>query len=144
MAQDKRNKAVMRLSTGQVKVLVATDLASRGLDIDDITHVINYDMPRTADLYVHRIGRTARAGKKGTAISLVEAHDVGMVKKIESYTEQALRRRVIETLRPKFKEAKVPAKKRKPLVKLTKKQVKGKQKKQRKREERRTTKKKTD
>jgi ATP-dependent RNA helicase SrmB len=137
MPQDKRNKAVLRLKNGQVKVLVATDVAARGLDIDDITHVINYDMPRTADTYVHRIGRTGRAGKKGIAISLVEAHDVGILKKIENYTKQALSRRKVEGLRPKFKEAKVPAKKRKPDVKLTKRQVKGKQKKQRKKEERR-------
>jgi ATP-dependent RNA helicase SrmB len=143
MPQDKRNKAVMRLRSGQVKVLVATDVAARGLDIDDITHVINYDMPRTADTYVHRIGRTGRAGKKGTAISLVEAHDTGMVKKVEKYTEQALSRRVIKGLRAEHKEAKVPAKKRKPEVKLTKKQVKGRAKKQRKKLERRIEAKKT-
>ncbi|MFT5164537.1 MAG: ATP-dependent RNA helicase SrmB [Alteromonadaceae bacterium] len=137
MPQDKRNKAVLRLKNGQVKVLVATDVAARGLDIDNITHVINYDMPRTADTYVHRIGRTGRAGKKGVAISLVEAHDTGMVKKVESYTEQALRRRIIQELRPKFKEAKVPAKKKKSAVKLTNKEAKGRAKKQRKKEARR-------
>ncbi len=137
MPQDKRNKAVLRLKNGHVKVLVATDVAARGLDIDNITHVINYDMPRTADTYVHRIGRTGRAGKKGVAISLVEAHDTGILKKIESYTDQSLSRRVIADLRPQFKEAKVPAKKRKPEVKLTNRQAKGKAKKQRKKEERR-------
>ena len=140
MPQDKRNKAVLRLRNSQVKVLVATDVAARGLDIDDITHVINYDMPRTADTYVHRIGRTGRAGKKGTAISLVEAHDVGILKKVESYTKAPLRRRVIEGLRPKFKEAKPPAKKKKPAVKPTKKQIKGRQKKLRKKAERRAAK----
>lgn len=139
MPQDKRNKAVAKFSNGYVNVLVATDVAARGLDIDDITHVINYDMPRTADVYVHRIGRTARAGKKGTAISLVEAHDVLMVKKIENYVKHPLRRRLIEGLKPKFKEAKIPLKKKKPDVKLTKKQVKGKLKKQRKKAERRKT-----
>ena len=133
MPQDKRNKAVARLRQGQVQVLVATDVAARGLDIDDISHVINYDMPRTADTYVHRIGRTGRAGKKGIAISLVEAHDVGLVKKVENYTKQALPRRVIQELRPQFKEAKIPLKKSKPKIKLTKKQIKGKQKKHRKR-----------
>lgn len=137
MPQDKRNKAISKFSNGYVKVLVATDVAARGLDIDDITHVINYDMPRTADVYVHRIGRTARAGKKGTAISLVEAHDVLMVKKIENYVKHPLRRRVIEGLKPRFKEARIPAKKRKPEVKLTKKQLKGKLKKQRKKAEKR-------
>ncbi|MFT4926389.1 MAG: ATP-dependent RNA helicase SrmB [Phenylobacterium sp.] len=137
MPQDKRNKAVLRLKTGQVKVLVATDVAARGLDIDNITHVINYDMPRTADTYVHRIGRTGRAGKKGVAISLVAAHDMGIVKKIEGYIKQVLSRRVIDTLRPQFKEAKVAAKKKKPDVKLTNREAKGKAKKQRKKEERR-------
>ena len=69
-------------------------------------------MPRTADVYVHRIGRTGRAGNKGTAISLVEAHDIAIVPKIERYTEQALKRRVIDGLRPKNKEARPPKKKK--------------------------------
>ncbi|WP_019677056.1 ATP-dependent RNA helicase SrmB [Arsukibacterium perlucidum] len=114
MPQDKRLQAVQRFSQGQVPVLIATDIAARGLDIDDISHVINYDMPRSADTYVHRIGRTGRAGKKGTAISLVEAHDMAMVAKVERYTEQKLKRRVIESLRPKHKEAKIGSKKKKP------------------------------
>ena len=79
MPQDKRSTSVERLRNGTVKVLVATDVAARGLDIDDITHVINFDLPRTADIYLHRIGRTGRAGNKGTAISLVEAHDMAAV-----------------------------------------------------------------
>lgn len=110
MPQDKRLQAVSRFSKGQVRILLATDIAARGLDIDDISHVINFDMPRTADIYVHRIGRTGRAGKKGIAISLVEAHDIAMVGKVERYTEQVLKRRVIEGLRPKHKEAKAPTK----------------------------------
>ena len=114
MAQDKRLDAVARFARGQVRILVATDVAARGLDIDDITHVINYDMPRTADVYVHRIGRTGRAGKKGTAISLVEAHDIEILGKIERYTEQQLKRRVIDSLRPKYKEARAPVKAKKP------------------------------
>jgi len=114
MPQDKRMQAMSRFSNGQVRILLATDVAARGLDIDDISHVINYDMPRTADVYIHRIGRTGRAGKKGIAISLVEAHDIGIVGKVERYTEQALKRRVIEELRPKHKEAKAPGKTKKP------------------------------
>ncbi|MDP4527619.1 ATP-dependent RNA helicase SrmB [Alkalimonas delamerensis] len=114
MALDKRQQAIFRFQQGQVPVLLATDVAARGLDIDDISHVINYDMPRTADIYVHRIGRTGRAGKKGTAISLVEAHDMAILSKIERYTEQKLKRRFIEGLRPKHKEARVPVKKKKP------------------------------
>lgn len=113
MPQDKRMQAIERFSRGQVNILLATDVAARGLDIDDISHVINYDMPRTADVYVHRIGRTGRAGRKGTAISLIEAHDMGVLAKIERYTEQKLKRRVIDSLRPKHKEAKAPVKKKK-------------------------------
>ncbi|GGD58075.1 ATP-dependent RNA helicase SrmB [Lacimicrobium alkaliphilum] len=113
MPQDKRNLALGRFRKGEVKILLATDVAARGIDVADISHVINYDMPRTADIYVHRIGRTGRAGKKGTAISLVEAHDYLMVPKIERYTDQTLKARVIEGLRPKNKKPAVPAKKKK-------------------------------
>ena len=70
-------------------------LPPRGIDVADISHVINFDMPRTADVYVHRIGRTARAGKKGIAISLVEAHDIAVLAKIERYIELRLKRRVV-------------------------------------------------
>lgn len=124
MPQDKRMQAMSRFSNGQVRILLATDVAARGLDIDDISHVINYDMPRTADVYIHRIGRTGRAGKKGVAISLVEAHDIGIVGKVERYTQQALKRRVIEELRPKHKEAKAPSKTKKPKTAAKKKALK--------------------
>ena len=137
MPQDKRNKAVDRLRKADVNVLVATDVAARGLDIDDISHVINFDMPRKADIYLHRIGRTGRAGNKGTAISLVEAHDMAVIGKIERYMEERLPRRVIEELRPQNKEARVPLKK--PKVKKSVAQKKAKAKKQAKRK---TTKKK--
>ncbi|MBU2923797.1 ATP-dependent RNA helicase SrmB [Colwellia sp. 4_MG-2023] len=128
MPQDKRNQAIERFKNGEVKVLVATDVAARGLDIDDITHVINFDMPRQVDIYVHRIGRTGRAGSKGTAISLIEAHDMGVVGKIERYQNERLQRRIINELRPKNKEAKVASKKAK--VKRTTSQKKAKAKKQ--------------
>ena len=111
MAQDKRNNAVDRVKAGKVNILVATDVAARGLDIDEISHVINFDMPRKADIHIHRIGRTGRAGNKGTAISLVEAHDMAVIGKIERYMEERLARRVIEGLRPKYKEAKIAIKK---------------------------------
>jgi ATP-dependent RNA helicase SrmB len=128
MPQDKRNKAIARFKSGEIKVLVATDVAARGLDIDDITHVINFDMPRKVDIYIHRIGRTARAGNKGTAISLVEAHDMAVIGKIERYTQERLSRRIIEGLRPKNKESNVVNKKVK--LKLTTAQKKAKAKKQ--------------
>ena len=128
MPQDKRNKAIERFKSGEIKVLVATDVAARGLDIDDITHVINFDMPRKVDIYIHRIGRTGRAGNKGTAISLVEAHDMAVIGKIERYTKERLSRRFIQDLRPKNKESRVVNKKAK--IKLTTAQKKAKTKKQ--------------
>jgi ATP-dependent RNA helicase SrmB len=128
MPQDKRNKAISRFKSGEIRVLVATDVAARGLDIDDISHVVNFDMPRKVDIYIHRIGRTGRAGNKGTAISLVEAHDMAVIGKIERYTQERLSRRVIEGLRPKNKESRVVNKKVK--LKLTTAQKKAKAKKQ--------------
>jgi ATP-dependent RNA helicase RhlE len=71
-SQGQRQKALEQFKTNQISVLLATDVASRGLDIPDVSHVINYDMPATYDDYVHRIGRTGRAGKKGIALTFVE------------------------------------------------------------------------
>ena len=112
LPQKQRNAFLQQFTSLDSAILVATDVAARGLHIDDITHVINFDLPRTADIYLHRIGRTGRAGKKGTAISLVEAHDVAMVGKIERYLDQPLERRTIEGLKPKNKEARVARKKK--------------------------------
>lgn len=112
MVQAKRNEAIIRMSNNTVNILVATDVASRGLDFDDISHVFNFDMPKTADVYLHRIGRTARAGKKGTAISLVEAHDYDLLKKIERYIKEPIKLRVVEALRPKSKAPSVAKKKK--------------------------------
>ncbi|TCV92193.1 ATP-dependent RNA helicase SrmB [Biostraticola tofi] len=100
MVQAKRNEAIKRMNDGRMNVLVATDVAARGLDIDDVSHVINYDLPTTADVYLHRIGRTARAGRKGSAISLVESHDHLLLGKISRYLNEPLKPRVIDTLRP--------------------------------------------
>ncbi len=100
MVQAKRNEAIRRMNEGLMNVLVATDIAARGLDIDDISHVINYDLPTTADVYLHRIGRTARAGRKGSAISLVEAHDHLLLGKISRYLNEPLKARIVEELRP--------------------------------------------
>ena len=116
MPQHKRNQAIEAFHQNKVSILVATDVAARGIDVDDVTHVINFDMPRKADVYLHRIGRTGRAGKKGNALSLVEAHDMEILSKVERYTDQKLARRVIESLKPKHKAAKVPVKKKKKKV----------------------------
>ncbi|MDH2997956.1 ATP-dependent RNA helicase SrmB [Pasteurellaceae bacterium LFhippo2] len=103
MAQTQRNQAITRLKDGVVNVLVSTDVSARGIDIDDVDFVINFDLPYSADTYLHRIGRTARAGKKGSAISLVEAHDYKLLGKIKRYTEEPLKPRIIEGLEPRTK-----------------------------------------
>ncbi|MDH2926151.1 ATP-dependent RNA helicase SrmB [Lonepinella koalarum] len=103
MAQTQRNNAIDKLKNGIVTVLVATDVAARGIDIDDVSHIMNFDLPYSADTYLHRIGRTARAGKKGTAVSFVEAHDYGLLGKIKRYTEELLKPRIIEGLEPRTK-----------------------------------------
>lgn len=113
MPQSDRQANLKRFRDGQVKVLVATDVAARGIHIDNVSHVINFDMPRTADTYVHRIGRTGRAGAKGTAISLVEAHDMAMIPRIERYTGERLSRRVIDGLRPQHKASTLPSRNKK-------------------------------
>ena len=70
--QNQRQRALQQFKTSEIQVLLATDVASRGLDIENVTHVINYDMPASIEDYIHRIGRTGRAGKKGTALTFVE------------------------------------------------------------------------
>ena len=87
-----REKALQRLRSGQVQVLVATNVAARGLDVEGISHVINYDIPQTVDEYVHRIGRTARADATGKAYSLVTLGDEIMVTRIETALERELPR----------------------------------------------------
>jgi ATP-dependent RNA helicase RhlE len=83
ITQAKRTKALKQFKEGKYRVLVATDVAGRGLDIKDMDYVINYELPSVAEDYVHRIGRTGRAGKKGLAISLVSAYDVAYLLEIE-------------------------------------------------------------
>jgi ATP-dependent RNA helicase RhlE len=78
-----RTRALERFATGQVKVLVATDVAQRGLDVEGISHVVNFDVPLDPEDYVHRIGRTGRAGASGTAITFVTAGDLGAMKSLE-------------------------------------------------------------
>jgi len=71
-SQNYRQKALKAFKTGKIKALCATDVAARGLDIDDITHVINFEAPTDYDVYIHRVGRTGRAGKTGEAITFVD------------------------------------------------------------------------
>jgi superfamily II DNA/RNA helicase len=88
--QAQRERALARFDAGRVKTLVATDVAARGLDVDDITHVINFDPPEEADVYTHRVGRTGRAGRGGTGITLVlpeQQGDVSRVARLQGHAE---------------------------------------------------------
>src|SRR5207248_3127126 len=89
-SQNARQKALDNFSRGRARVLVATDLASRGIDVVGVTHVINYELPADAESYVHRIGRTARAGASGIALSFCDGSERGQLKSIERLTNQRL------------------------------------------------------
>jgi ATP-dependent RNA helicase RhlE len=86
-SQSQRQRALAAFDRGRVRVLVATDVASRGIDVDGISHVINYEMPDDAESYVHRIGRTARAGAQGVALSFCDHEEVGLLRGIEHLTK---------------------------------------------------------
>ncbi|WP_414838255.1 DEAD/DEAH box helicase [Candidatus Nanosalina sp. VS9-1] len=83
MSQHKREEMVEKFENGEIKVIVATDVAARGLDIDNVTHVFNYDVPDTADTYTHRIGRAGRQGREGEAITLLERNDHDKFRRIK-------------------------------------------------------------
>jgi superfamily II DNA/RNA helicase len=101
MQQGARNRTLTALRDGRVRVLVATDVAARGIDVPAITHVFNYDLPKFPEDYVHRIGRTGRAGRNGLAISLVNHAESMNVKRIERFTKQLIPVDTIEGLEPK-------------------------------------------
>ncbi len=100
MSQYARNRTLANLRSGKVHLLVATDVAARGLDINGISHVINFDLPRSAEDYVHRIGRTGRAGATGVAISLVSEIDAVSLQRIQKYTGQTIAMQTIAGLEP--------------------------------------------
>ena len=106
MTQSQRNFVSQEFRRGRIDILVATDVAARGLDISWVSHVINYDMPEEPNMYFHRVGRTARAGKKGTSISLVSREDQDVFKRVKSMTgtliEQDTRHAAGETARTRF------------------------------------------
>ena len=89
-SQNARQKALDKFRTGSIRVLVATDIAARGIDVEDITHVINFDLPNEPENYVHRIGRTARAGRQGIAISFCQANERHYLKSIEKVIRQTV------------------------------------------------------
>ncbi len=88
MDQAQRDRVMSRLRSGAARLLVATDVAARGLDIDHLTHVVNHDVPTAAESYVHRIGRVGRAGRQGVALTLVEPREVHRLKQVERLTRQ--------------------------------------------------------
>jgi superfamily II DNA/RNA helicase len=110
MRQGERTRTLDAVRRGTVKVLVATDVAARGIDVLGISHVINFDLPKQAEDYIHRIGRTGRAGRSGIAISLAGGKDFGTVKQIERFTSQPIPVHVIPGLEPRFA-GKAPARK---------------------------------
>ena len=90
LSQIQRERLVKRFRDGKIKMIVATDIAARGLDVEDLSHVINFDLPDNTETYIHRIGRTGRAGKTGTAIALVQPGDRRMLKQIERRLKQKI------------------------------------------------------
>jgi superfamily II DNA/RNA helicase len=101
LPQGARNRTIRALRERRVRVLVATDVAARGIDIPGITHVFNYDLPKFAEDYVHRIGRTGRAGRSGIAVSLVHHAEQGALKRIERFVRAPLPVNVIAGFEPR-------------------------------------------
>lgn len=101
MKQSSRNRTLASLRNGRTKILVATDVAARGIDVPGISHVVNYDLPKNAEDYVHRIGRTGRAGRTGVACSLVGPRDRGVLRRIEHFLDSKFEIQTIEGLEPK-------------------------------------------
>jgi superfamily II DNA/RNA helicase len=101
MNQRERDRTLTRLRRGGLRTLVATDVAARGLDVPGVTHVINFDLPRQVESYVHRIGRTGRAGASGVAVSLANPTERGTLRQIERYTGTAIPAHVIPGLEPR-------------------------------------------
>jgi ATP-dependent RNA helicase RhlE len=89
-SQNNRERALARFKSGASRVLVATDIAARGIDIDDVSHVVNFDLPNVPETYVHRIGRTARAGASGVAISFCDGEERAYLRDIERLTKRPL------------------------------------------------------
>jgi superfamily II DNA/RNA helicase len=104
MPQGRRNRVLQALRQCQLRVLVATDVAARGIDVPTISHVINFGLPMKPEDYVHRVGRTGRAGRKGLALTLAERRDGGMIQRIERFTTQRIRVATLAGLEPRTPE----------------------------------------
>jgi ATP-dependent RNA helicase RhlE len=99
-SQGARTQALAGFKSGEIRALVATDIAARGIDIDDLPHVVNYEIPNVPEDYVHRIGRTGRAGREGQAVSLVCLDEEGFMQEIERFTKQQIPAKVVEGFGP--------------------------------------------
>lgn len=99
-SQGARTRALAEFKANEIQVLVATDIAARGIDIDLLPHVVNFDLPNVSEDYVHRIGRTGRAGSSGQAVSLVSADELDDLKGIERLTQQVLKREIVDGFYP--------------------------------------------
>ena len=99
-SQSARTQALAGFKTGEIRALVATDIAARGIDIDDLPHVVNYDIPNVCEDYVHRIGRTGRAGAEGEAVSLVSLDEEGFMMAIEKFTKQQIPVQIFQEFMP--------------------------------------------
>jgi superfamily II DNA/RNA helicase len=104
MKQNARNRTIQDLKSGRIRVVIATDVAARGIDIPALSLVVNFDLPNVPEDYVHRIGRTGRAGASGIAVSLVSPDDVPLLQAVDKYTRQTIERVVIPGLEPKISE----------------------------------------
>jgi ATP-dependent RNA helicase RhlE len=120
-SQGARTKALAQFKQGELQALVATDIAARGIDIDELPHVVNYDLPQVPEDYVHRIGRTGRAGSSGDAVSLVCADEAKLLRDIERLIGKALTRDEIEGYEPDHNVPTTPSAPVKPMVKKPKK-----------------------
>jgi len=107
-SQAARTQALSGFKSGDVRALVATDIAARGIDIDDLPHVVNYEIPNVCEDYVHRIGRTGRAGAEGAAVNLVCLDEEGFMQDIERFTKQNIEVRVVEGFGPEAGEKAEP------------------------------------
>ena len=115
MPQGRRNRVLQSLRNRQLRVLVATDVAARGIDVPTISHVINYGLPMKPEDYVHRIGRTGRAGRQGLAVTLAERMDAGMIRRIQHFTTQDIPVARVEGLEPQSPEPRMmPARGKQP------------------------------
>ena len=102
MTQEARERTVSRLKSGRLDILVATDVASRGIDIDQLPYVVNFELPNVPEDYVHRIGRTGRAGNEGRAISLISDDELPLLVSIERLLKKSLTQDIVPGYEPSF------------------------------------------